>query len=208
VSAGHRGEPKGDVLRHARPARPVFGWTGTAAFFARGRTPCSGPRDLSADGSLDRSDSRFRPSLPRRRASCTELWAMGTSLHISLLVCALAGCRSSMQVGLANAPVLVGATPDARVHDVIANGQDACERSAFPPGGVLRGQLPPCGSSESVAKAPALPWTPAAPRAWISPFYYSPGACPSAGPGRTRGEMGFASISLSSSGGLVCGELW
>lgn len=53
------------------------------------------------------------------------------------------GC--AVRAGLANAPAL-GATPGAerRVHDVIANGNDSCERRAA--GSPLRGRLPPCAS--------------------------------------------------------------
>jgi hypothetical protein len=58
----------------------------------------------------------------------------------------LSACGGVVQPGLANAPVLGGATAETRVHDVIANGHDSCERSMFPQGGVLRGQVPPCRS--------------------------------------------------------------
>ena len=71
-----------------------------------------------------------------------------TTSTISAIVAALCltACSGVVQPGLANAPVLGGATPETRVHDVIANGHDSCERSMFPQGGVLRGQVPPCRS--------------------------------------------------------------
>jgi hypothetical protein len=54
----------------------------------------------------------------------------------------VAGCGYTVQPGLANAPV--PASPETRVHDVVANGNDACERAMFPQGEVLRGHVPPC----------------------------------------------------------------
>jgi hypothetical protein len=75
---------------------------------------------------------------------------MGTSrMAAALAVCALCGCGGALQPGLANAPSLNG-TPETRVHDVIANGRDACERSMFPTGEVLRGQIPPCTPREKL----------------------------------------------------------
>ncbi len=55
----------------------------------------------------------------------------------------LAGCAPSVRAGLANAPAL-GGTPvaDARVHDVISNGDEAC--GMYAEHGVLRGRIPPC----------------------------------------------------------------
>jgi hypothetical protein len=70
---------------------------------------------------------------------------MATSAVSSVVAAlCLTACSSVVQPGLANAPALGGATPETRVHDVIANGHDSCERSMFPQGGVLRGQVPPC----------------------------------------------------------------
>jgi hypothetical protein len=132
---------------------------------------------------------------------------MGISIPVSVFVFALlAGCSSSVQVGLANAPVLGGATPEARVHDVVANGHDACERSAFPQGEVLRGQTPPCASKEGVARVLSFPRT-APPAAWVSPGY-SLGVCPGAAPELTRAELGLVAVSLYSSRELVCRDLW
>ena len=129
---------------------------------------------------------------------------MSGSICISVVLCAfLAGCGSAVRVGLANAPGLGGATLETRVHDVIANGRDACERSAFPPGGVLPGQTPPCSSKEA---ALAIPWTVAlSPRATAG---YSLRMSPNASPKPSRTELGLAAISFSSSEGLVCRDPW
>ncbi len=130
---------------------------------------------------------------------------MRSSTPISLLLYGLlAACSSSVGVGLANAPVLGGATPDSRVHDAIANGRDACERSAFPPGEVLRGQMPPCAATEHLARIVAFPRAPSPPLS----SRYSLGVCPGAAPALTRAELGLTAIPLYSSEGLVCRELW
>jgi hypothetical protein len=82
---------------------------------------------------------------------------MNPSSLVSVLACCAIGCGAAVQPGLANAPVLGGATPETRVHDAIANGRDACERAMFPQGEVLRGQVPPCSKDSqrsSVALSP------------------------------------------------------
>jgi hypothetical protein len=72
---------------------------------------------------------------------------MATSAVLSVVAAlCVTACSSVVQPGLANAPGLGGATAETRVHDAIANGHDSCERSMFPQGGVLRGQVPPCQS--------------------------------------------------------------
>jgi hypothetical protein len=126
---------------------------------------------------------------------------MGASIQmISVFVCALlTGC---VQVGLANAPVLGGDTPETRVNDVIANGRDSCERGAFPPGEVLRGQVPPCSTKETVAGVPAF-----MPRSARTSPSHPLRVCPSGGPGLVSTEKGLAAISLPSYGGLTCGQL-
>jgi hypothetical protein len=130
---------------------------------------------------------------------------MGGSIRYCLVACAgLVGCGSNLQVGLANAPVLGGATPESRVHDVIANGRDACERSSFPQGQVLRGQLPPCSPNE--VRAPVTLWKPPPSGPSLPP--YSLKLCPARGQELTRADLGLTAISLSSSGGLVCREPW
>ena len=131
---------------------------------------------------------------------------MDASIGTSVLVCALlAGCSSSVQVGLANAPILGGATPDTRVHDAIANGRDSCERSAFPQGQVLRGQIPPCVPKQRVALTRAEPWIGLA-NSWdLRP--YSLGDCPTGDRAMTKRQTSFVAVSLSSSGRL-CREPW
>jgi hypothetical protein len=92
------------------------------------------------------------------------------------------------------------------VHDVIANGRDACERSGFPPGEVLKGHLPPCVKKERLTAVPAF--LSAAPPPPVS-LPYVLGMCPSAAPGLSGTEKGMAAISLSSSSReLVCNEAW
>jgi hypothetical protein len=131
---------------------------------------------------------------------------MDASIGTSVLVCALlAGCGSSVQVGLANAPILGGATPETRVHDVIANGRDSCERSAFPQGHLLRGQIPTCGPKQRVTLTRAEPWTGPA-NSWnLRP--YSLGDCPSGDRAMSKPQTSLVAVSLSSSGRL-CREPW
>ena len=79
---------------------------------------------------------------------------MAASIRISILAgLLLVGCSSNLQAGLTNVPVIGGDTPETRVHDVIANGHDACERSGFPQGDVLKGHIPPCGPKVIVRAA-------------------------------------------------------
>jgi hypothetical protein len=135
---------------------------------------------------------------------------MVTSIRLSVTLCMfLIGCGTTVQVGLANAPLLInGGTPENRVHDVIANGHDACERSAFPPGEVLRGQIPPCNPTERLAAAPAfLSAPPPPPPSTPLSSRYTLDMCPSAGPGFTGTENGMRPTSVSpSSSELVCNE--
>jgi hypothetical protein len=140
---------------------------------------------------------------------------MATSIHgirvipFSAPVCmffmVIAGCSSSVRVGLANAPVLGGMTADARVHDVIANGPDSCERTGAQKREVLRLQSSTCVTRQSVAAVPpSLVIAPASAGAWSSPLY-SLGLCSSAGPGlQKRPETGFATIALSTSSAPAC----
>lgn len=83
---------------------------------------------------------------------------MDKSILLSAIgFCLLTGCGSVVQLGLANAPSLGGASPETRVHDVVANGPNSCERSPFPPGEVLRGQIPPCRIESFATRAALLP---------------------------------------------------
>jgi len=55
---------------------------------------------------------------------------MDASTALALIVgCLGVGCGSAIRPGLANAPGLGGMSPETRVHDVIANDHDACERA-------------------------------------------------------------------------------
>ena len=90
----------------------------------------------------------------------------------------IAGCAVNAVPGLANAPTLGGTTAETRVHDVVANGKDACERSAFPEGAVLRGQIPPCTSKEILVKTVAFSQPTPTGEPWLSPSYPI-GVCPS-----------------------------
>jgi hypothetical protein len=115
---------------------------------------------------------------------------MATSIRMLVFACALlAGCGSTFPVGLANAPGLGGDTPETRVHDVVANGHDSCERSGFPQGDVLRGHVPPCATEQKrIVAAPAPSATPSSPGRWLSPLYPT-GVCPHPGLGLTAAEM-------------------
>jgi hypothetical protein len=131
---------------------------------------------------------------------------MGASIRISIIAgMFLAGCSSSFQAGLTNAPVLGGDTPETRVHDVIANGHDACERSGFPQGDVLKGHMPPCGPKAIVRAATALLPEPSTPS--FTPWH-GLGVCASPGPGFTRSEMSLTGISFSPPRDFVCDEPW
>jgi hypothetical protein len=85
----------------------------------------------------------------------------------------LAGC--AVRPGLANGPQLGGsAVADARIHDVISNGDDAC--GLYAEHGVLRGRIPPC---PRVVHPIAATWQPPSAAAkdeslvlpWLEHFY-------------------------------------
>ncbi|MGA2449077.1 MAG: hypothetical protein ABTD50_10405 [Polyangiaceae bacterium] len=126
--------------------------------------------------------------------------------RLSILAFAFsAGCGSTLQVGLANAPGLGGTTPESRVSDVIANGQDACERSGSRQGEVLRGQIPACGPRTSfVANSTDLGSTPATDS---SSTQYLSGTCPSFGRSSAATATSLTSISLWPSSRL-CRATW
>lgn len=117
----------------------------------------------------------------------------------------LAGCSSVFQVGLANAPGLSGDTRETRVHDVIANAHDACERSSFPAGEVLRGQTLPCATEKNVSASVELVPGPTPRRGVRS--WHGLGVCASAGTGFTRSEVSLTGVSLMEAEELVC-EPW
>jgi hypothetical protein len=85
---------------------------------------------------------------------------MNTALVVALLALAWVSDGCSVHAGLSNAPTL-GATPGAprRVHDVIANGDDSCERLGS--GSPLRGHAPPCEREHArTFHAPAMAYVP------------------------------------------------
>ncbi len=108
----------------------------------------------------------------------------------------VAGCGGVVRVGLANAPAL-GGTPETRVHDVVANGDDACERGMFPQGEVLRGQVPSCLTpvrAPMPAPAPVVS-DPAVPSAPAMEWFH---ACEAdLSPSTPPREVGFAALYLS-----------
>lgn len=89
------------------------------------------------------------------------------------------GC--AVRAGLANAPAL-GATPgvERRIHDVVANGNDSCERRTT--GSPLRRRLPPCASDGSSPSPPSANVLPVAKRerdagGWLNPLYLRWASC-------------------------------
>jgi hypothetical protein len=121
---------------------------------------------------------------------------MGASSLLTFLAgCILAGCGGVVQPGLANAPSLNG-TPETRVHDAVANGHDACERSMFPQGEVLRGHIPPCAPPERLSKPDGFVLRSAAEPS--APGLYWFGMCPAGLEARTLGtEKGMTAFPLS-----------
>jgi hypothetical protein len=137
--------------------------------------------------------------------SIRDIRMISSSVPICMFFALVAGCSSSVRVGLTNAPVLGGLTADARVHDVIANGPDSCDRSLLQKQEVWRLQSSACGTRRGVtAVAPLRVSAPANASAWTTPLY-SLGLCSSAGPGlEKRPETGFATIALSTSSAPAC----
>ena len=127
------------------------------------------------------------------------------ALSLGLVVgcCFQLGCGFIFQPGLANAPVLGGDTPETRVHDAIANGHDACERTGFPPGEVLRGHVPPCGPRKFVPVTAAF-----LPNPSTGSFTAWRGVCANHGPGLTGTEMTLTGVSFSPPRDFLCGEAW
>ncbi len=126
---------------------------------------------------------------------------------IAGLACAfLAGCSSTFHAGLANAPRLDGDTPETHVHDAIANSGDACERSGFPPGEVLRGHVPPCPTEKVAATVPLIVPAPPLLATWPPPWE-GLGVCASDGAGLARREVILTGISVARRT-VVCQEPW
>jgi hypothetical protein len=147
------------------------------------RTLLRSPDGPAANWACDRRAKEAAANLQRDSQaawSCLVHWErlMDTSRLGWLLAGAVAGCAGRVHPGLANAPDLGGASAESRVHDVVANGRDACQRGAFAPGEVLRGQVPPCKTQSSVTEAPAaFVSPPSEDRKWI-PASYPLGVCP------------------------------
>jgi hypothetical protein len=116
----------------------------------------------------------------------------------------IAGCGTRVTPGLANAPALGHVNGESRVHDVTSNGRDACERSSFPQGQVLRGQLPPCVTEEAKAADPVIASAPSDLNSWV-PSSYPLGVCLSAmGAGHISTGRRLGARSLYSSAELAC----
>lgn len=121
---------------------------------------------------------------------------MARSIKVLVVVCAfLGGCSSTLGVGLANAPWLDGDTAETHGYDVIANGADACQRSGFPQGDVLRGHIPACPAETRAP--PTSDFLPdRAPPNAVLPWHRL-GVCTGPGPGLSRSEMSLTGMSLS-----------
>lgn len=127
-----------------------------------------------------------------------EWLAMGASSFVTFLAsCLLMGCGVVVHTGLANAPSLGGTSPETRVHDVIANGHDACERPMFPQGEVLRGQIPPCNAPEKLSRPATFVLSSATAEPSLPRLYWF-GSCPAGLQPRTLGlERGLTAFPLS-----------
>jgi hypothetical protein len=89
------------------------------------------------------------------------------------------GCATTVHPGLANAPALGGSpVADVRVHDVVANGRDSCERKLGP--GPLRDEVPPCQTVERTPDSPVVTGPTSSEKVIVMPWvehYYSRAAC-------------------------------
>ena len=110
------------------------------------------------------------------------------------------GC--TVRAGLASAPAL-GTTPgtERRVHDVVANGIDSCERRAA--GSPLRGRLPPCANDGT--SPPSANFQPIAQKertsdGWMNPIYLRWPSCVA----MSGEEETFASGALHSGWSMSC----
>jgi hypothetical protein len=115
----------------------------------------------------------------------------GAAWAVSLL----AGCSTSIEPGLANAPRLGGIqTADERVNDAISNGGDSCGRYAEH--GPLRARLPPCPTVTHPLAASFLVQSPTGKESlvgpWLEHFYVDWLTRPQGGSGAS-GSKGAAS---------------
>jgi hypothetical protein len=102
---------------------------------------------------------------------------MRQAMTVFALWFASVGCATPVHPGLANAPGLGGTRiVDARVHDVIANGQDSCGRRLEPDPGPLRYRLPPCrhesAPGPSTALVPANPRDGGGGQQWMEHYHF------------------------------------
>ena len=129
-------------------------------------------------------------------------WRLLTAFSIVLLA---TGCGSTLRGGLSNAPRLGGSADEARVHDVIANGDDACASTGET--APQRGTFKLCSlASHPAPKPPWLPPLRVHPSMetdpdvpWLEHFYVG-WPCVSHGPG---GAV-LASASTSTVGAALC----
>jgi len=100
-------------------------------------------------------------------------------LGISVSLATVA-CGTTIHPGLANALALGKGPPvDTSVHDVVANGNDSCERGFGP--GPLRYQIPPCPGVERPAAAATVVGRVQGANGVVMPWvehYYSRWSCP------------------------------
>jgi hypothetical protein len=84
---------------------------------------------------------------------------------VGLTALIFVGCGFVVRPGLSNAPSLESFhRGDGEPHDVIANGNDSCERGSTMGGGPLAYRLPPCPTRTVAASIdPASRWTPMTP---------------------------------------------
>jgi len=101
------------------------------------------------------------------------------------------------------APAYGKDTEETRVHNVIANGHEACERSEFPQGEVLRGHTPPCPGVEP--KPVDLTFFPDPKASPARTPWRGLGACVGASSGFTRAELNMPEEPLASRD-VVCDE--
>jgi len=132
-----------------------------------------------------------------------------------LMLLAPVACTTMVRPGLANAAALGGTPVDARVHDVIANGSDSCERRLG--SGPLRNEVPPCPTARPPASDPAMGKYASSKKEVAVPWvehYYTHWPCSSRDDdhgGRVTVAGSFASPAITSDralGGMTCTAPW
>jgi hypothetical protein len=120
-----------------------------------------------------------------------------------------AGCSASVvQAGLANAPRHGGTgLADERVHDVIANGDDSCDRWAEH--GPLRHRVPPCPAmAHPVASTWLLPSAAGGSSSLVLPWlqhFYAGWACPEPAFSTDRTLAWAAALAPAAPSPVACG---